>query len=78
MRTQAIVIAALLGFALAAEPTLKQKLGQAKKLAQVQQDADCGDITATAEALPDFIVADPDLSWCDCAADVPPGLGAGV
>ena len=32
MRTQAIVLAALLGFAIA-DPTLKQKLGQSKKLA---------------------------------------------
>lgn len=77
MRTQAIVIAALLGFALAAEPTLKQKLGQTKKnLAQVQQD--CPEIEASAEALPAFEVAEPTLEWCDCAADIEGGLGAGV
>lgn len=78
MRTQAIVLAALLGFALAAEPTLKQKLGQTKKnLAQVQQDA-CDDIEATAEALPTFEVAEPTLDWCDCADEITIGLGAGV
>lgn len=77
MRTQAIVIAALLGFALAGESTLKQKLGEKKKLAQVQQEA-CSDITATAEALPHFEVAEPDLDWCECEDELQIGLGAGV
>lgn len=75
MRTQAIVLFALLGAVAFAEPTLKQKLGQAKKLAQVQQD--CG---ADAEAAPlDAIaVAEPTLDWCECADELETGLGAGV
>ena len=77
MRTQAIVIAAFLGFALAGENTLKQKLGQSKKLAQVQQDCDV-DIDAEAEALPTFTVDEPALDWCDCAANLTVGLGSGT
>jgi hypothetical protein len=37
MRTQAIVLAALLGAVAFAEPSLKQTLGKSKQLAQVQQ-----------------------------------------
>ena len=79
MRTSAIVLAALLGAVVFAEPTLKQKLGQSKKLAQLKQaELDCdAEITANAEALEGFVVAEPDLSWCDCADELP-GLGAGV
>ena len=77
MRTQAIVLFALLGAVAFAEPTLKQKLGQAKKLAQVQQE-DCGDITATAADLDPISVAEPTLDWCECADELEVGLGAGV
>ena len=80
MRTSAIVLAALLGTIAFAEPTLKQKLGQSKKLAQTRQgELDCDvEITASAEALEAFTVAEPDLSWCPCDDEILPGLGAGV
>lgn len=76
MRTQAIVLFALLGAVAFAEPTLKQKLGQAKKLAQVQQE-ECG-ADAVAAPLDDIAVAEPTLDWCDCADELELGLGAGV
>ena len=74
MRT--IVLAALLGTLVFADGTLKQKLGQSKKLAQVNQ-ADCEPIDAQAGALDGLDVAEPDLRWCDCEGELP-GLGAGV
>jgi len=80
MRTSAIVLAALLGTVVFAQGSLKQKLGESKKLAQLKQDElDCDvELTASAEAPEAFTVAEPDLSWCDCAAEELPGLGSGV
>jgi hypothetical protein len=77
MRTQAIVLFALLGAVAFGETTLKQKLGEVKgkKLAQVQQACD---VDAEAPALEAFTVGEPDLDWCECANATLPGLGAGV
>ena len=77
MRTQAIVLFALLGAVAFAEPTLKQKLGQVKKLAQVQQTEDCG-ADATAAPLDPISVEEPTLDWCECNDTLELGLGAGV
>jgi hypothetical protein len=76
MRTQSIVLAALLGAVAFADPSLKQALGKSKQLAQVQQ-LDCGDITATADPLDPITVVEPDLEWCECDETLPE-LGAGV
>lgn len=78
MRTQAIVLFALLGAVAFAEPTLKQKLGQVKKLAQVQQ-AECEPVEASAPALQAISVDEPTLDWCECSDTLNgTGLGAGV
>lgn len=80
MRTSVIVLAALLGAVAFAEPTLKQKLGQSKKLAQTRQgELDCDvEITAQAEELAALTVSEPTLDWCECDDEELPGLGAGV
>ena len=84
MRTQSIILAALLGAVAFADPTLKQKLGQSKSLAQTQggdgtvgDPLDCTVIEAHAPALDPIAVAEPDLLWCPCNTTLP-GLGAGV
>jgi hypothetical protein len=84
MRTQSIVLAALLGAVAFADPTLKQKLGQSKSLAQTQggggtvgDPLDCDDIEATAPPLDPITVVEPDLEWCPCNETLPE-LGAGV
>lgn len=77
LKMKSIVLAALLGTLVFAEPTLKQKLGQSKKLAQVQQVA-CTDVEAEAASLPNLAVDEPDLAFCTCNDLSLPGLGAGV
>ena len=80
MRTSAIVLAALLGTVAFAQGSLKQKLGESKKLAQLKQDElDCDvELSANAEAPEAFTVAEPDLEWCTCDDEALPGLGSGV
>lgn len=76
MRTQAIVLAALLGAVAFAEPSLKQTLGKSKQLAQVQQVV-CEPLEAEAPPLDEIDVEEPTLDWCPCDTTLP-GLGAGV
>lgn len=77
---RAIVLAALLGtLAFADQRSLKQTLGQSKKLAQVEQaSCDLTPVEAYAPALDDLAVTEPTLAFCDCAQNTLPGLGAGV
>lgn len=78
MRTQAIVLAALLGAVAFAEPSLKQTLGKSKQLAQVQQAVDCEPLIAEAPELLPIDVEEPTLDWCPCADEELPELGSGV
>lgn len=79
-KMRAIVLAALLGtLAFADQRSLKQSLGQSKKLAQVEQAAvACAPVEAFAPALESFTVAEPNLAFCMCQNETLPGLGAGV
>lgn len=78
---RAIVLAALLGtLAFADQRSLKQSLGQSKRLAQVDQAAACTltPVEAFAPALEALAVTEPDLAFCMCQNETLPGLGAGV
>jgi hypothetical protein len=68
-KMRAIVLAALLGtLAFADQRSLKQTLGQSKKLAQVEQAAcDITPVEAEAPGLADLAVTEPTLAFCDCA-----------